>query len=100
MPRLTLGLLRALNRTAVVDMSDTDVFLARLQERLKAVEDDHEEFKRRMNGSLERIDKRLAAIEREINRRPSVAMATLITVLSSTVVGLMTYLFTVAAKGG
>jgi tetrahydromethanopterin S-methyltransferase subunit G len=58
------------------------------------VSDDLEEYKRRVNGSLEKIDQRLAAIEKQLNSRPSWPVSITITILSSLTVGLLTYLAT------
>ncbi len=64
------------------------------RERVLAVEEELKEYKRRMNGSLDKIEQRLAAIERQLNSRPSWTVSLTITLLSSITVGLITFLAT------
>lgn len=56
---------------------------------------DLEEYKRRVNGSLDRIDQRLSTIERALNARPSWLFTGLLTGLTSLSTGLAVYVLTI-----
>jgi hypothetical protein len=50
-----------------------------------------ESHERKQNGSLEKIEKRLECIERNLNGRPTWAVSALVTFMSSVSVGLAVY---------
>jgi len=53
-----------------------------------------ESHERKQNGSLEKIEKRLECIERNLNGRPTWAVSALVTALSSATIGLAVYFLT------
>lgn len=64
------------------------------REKIEDLQRDFDDYRKQMNGSLEKIDARLSAIERNLNSRPSWAVAIVISVLSTICCGLAVYLFT------
>jgi len=64
------------------------------RQKVRELKDDLEEYKRRVNGSLEKIDRRLSAIENKLNARPTWAIAVILTGLCSLCSALITYLVT------
>lgn len=75
-------------------MGENEVFEQVTRQMVISLQDELDEFKRRINGSLDKIDNRLCAIEKELNSRPSWAVSVVVTVLSSLCTGLGVYLLT------
>jgi len=65
------------------------------RQKVEEIVNDLEEYKRRVNGSLDKIDQRLSAIEKQLNARPTWSTSALITLLTSMTVGLATYVLTI-----
>lgn len=70
-------------------LQEASAFEAVTRQRVESVERDLDEYKRRINGSLDKIDQRLSNIEDNLNNRPTWGVTLLLTALSSTSVGLL-----------
>lgn len=70
-------------------LQEASAFEAVTRQRVESVERDLDEYKRRINGSLDKIDQRLSNIEDNLNNRPTWGVALLLTALSSMSVGLL-----------
>ncbi len=64
------------------------------RQKVAEVATDLSEYKNRVNGSLDKIDGRLTAIEKQLNARPTWGTSALITILTSLTVALATYVLT------
>ncbi|MGB9866701.1 MAG: hypothetical protein ACPLPR_02180 [Bacillota bacterium] len=75
-------------------MEQIEAVLARHDERITNLEDWRDEHERKQNSSLEKIFAKLDMLSSELSGRPTWAVSTMITTLSSLSVGLAVYLLT------